>query len=117
MTIAKFKEALETTGYQVFFSHDVNASYNDNSLIVKISEDNEIAGWLKADLHLSCMETIDFINRLKLIPNLSRVGSIKTNVSYFDDRFSWSQGVLWMYDNNEREVAYTKVDNITLVVT
>ena len=117
MTMAKFKQDLETTGYQVYFSHETEVSYNDNTLIVKVFEDNEIAGWLKANLYLTCLENTDFINKLKHVPNLSRIDSIRSNVSYFDDRFSWYQQVLWLYDKAEREELHTKVENITLIVT
>ena len=114
MTMAKFKEELEKTGYTVFFSSDTDASYNNNSIIVKVYEDNEISATLRADIYISCLENKDFINRLKTVPNLSRIGTIRSNVSYFDNKFIWYQTVSWQYDKNESEILNNKVDTITL---
>lgn len=112
MTIAKFKTALESTGYEVAFTNQTDVAYNENTLLVNVIEYNTIHCWIKANVYITASEPVVPINKLNKVDKLVLISPFKSNTSYYDNRFTWYQEVLWHFDKADIEELAPIIDNI-----
>lgn len=116
MTLAKFKQALLSTGYNVSFTNEGDIAYNESTLLVKVIEFNTLSYWIKAIIYITAFEPADFLQKIKKVDGLVLTKALASSTSYYDDRFTWYQEVLYHINPDDINEDPSVVEEITLEV-